>query len=332
MIIFSDLHLHEDSEETVLNQVLPGIYDAAIEREETDIACLGDVLHFRYMVEARLQNRLKDEFHRWVDAGLNLRILPGNHDLYDLEGRNALELFDEIEGVKVYTEAKIDRDGFWIPYRRDSEYVTESVRYFWESHLKDKRVCFMHNGLQGALMNDSFKDTEGVQLDTFDGFETVLLGHYHKRQTICRGKTMAHYIGSPYQTRADEAGQPKGFAIWDGKKLEYVDTQWGKRYHRLSLDSPDDLQVDDFESGDDVRVTTAVGVDPSVVSEKLIKAGVQNHTVTPDVEPVQTRLEVPENADLLAYTQAYVDAQETHLDKEKLMEHFHEFRRELGVA
>lgn len=333
MIIFSDVHLREDSEETVFGQVLPGIFEAAKQHGKTrgyyEVACLGDVFHFRYEVEARLQNMLYDVLREWSDAGFHVRILPGNHDQYDLEGRNCLELYDEINHVDVYTHACADGDGLWIPYRKDPKYIEWAVQKFGGNamNLEGNRVCFLHNGITGALMNDRYKnEIEGVPVDAFGGFHAVICGHYHKRQSVGH----AHYVGSPYQTRADESGQAKGYAVWDGVDLEYADTSWGKRYHRLDIDSADDLDVSEFEEGDDVRIKTASGVDPSSVARKLIEAGVQNHTVTPDVEPSQTRLDVPENADLHAYATAYVEAQETHLDKTKLMNFFTTLRERLA--
>lgn len=339
MIIFSDVHLKEESEETVFGQVLPGLFNAAKERGEKEMVCLGDLFHFRYKVDARIQNLLKDEFRRWVDAELDIRILVGNHDQYDLEGRNVLELFHEMNHVRVYSEAGWDGDGMWIPYRKDPAYIEWAIKRFHGNsmNLEGKRVCFMHNGLTGALMNDHFKnDIEGVAVDAFHGFDTVLCGHYHKRQTIFNetsgSNVVASYVGSPYQTRADESGQEKGYAVWDGKRLEYVNTRWGKRYHRIALSDGDALELEGIDAGDDVRVSTAVGVDSTDVAAQLIEAGIRTHTVTPDVEPLQVRLDVPENADLDAYARAYVEAQETHLDKTKLINFFDTLRRQLAGA
>ena len=77
---------------------------------------------------------------------------------------------------------------------------------------------------------------------------------------------------------------------------------------------------------DEVRVRTVSGVDPEVVGKALVKAGITNSVVTPDVEQLQARLSVPENASLGMFAQAYVDAQDTPLDKVKLMKVFEEVR------
>ena len=103
MLIFSDLHLRDESADLVLGTILPGILKAAHEHQEKVIACLGDVLHFRYRVPAPLLNGLRDWCLKCVEEGMELIFLPGNHDQYDLEGRNALEPLGSIPGVTVHT-------------------------------------------------------------------------------------------------------------------------------------------------------------------------------------------------------------------------------------
>lgn len=329
MLILSDLHLREETADTVFGQVLPGVLEGARRWNNHYIAILGDLFHYRYKIDAWLQNKLYDIFTEWVFThNMHVRVLPGNHDQYNLEGRNALELLGEMSGVQVYTEATLDGDGLWIPYRKDPQYTKWAIEKYGAKALNKqmRRVCFLHNGIYGAFMNDTYVDQEGIPPELFVDFDAVLCGHYHKRQSLGN----IHYIGSPYQINAGESGQDKGYAFWNGGKLHYITEQWGRRYHRISLDELDKLSLDGINPEDDVRVQTSINVDPQAVAEQLIKAGIANHTVTPDIEPVQTRLDVPENSDLYRYAEAYVQKQETPLDKEVLMNIYNELRKELG--
>lgn len=323
MICLADIHLREETERLILEQVLPESAKAAVEEGSKELSLLGDVLHIRYKIDVRLQNNLIDVVKYIAhDLGVYVRFLPGNHDQYDVVGRNALEPLNEIDGVEVYTHPVWDKDGLWIPYRKHPADILEAVA-LPDPWKRKKPVAFMHHGIRGAMMNDHWTDEDGVAPDVFQKFAAVLLGHYHKRQTI----GVCHYIGSPYQTKADESGQAKGYAIWDGQRLQYVDTYWGKRYHRFVLEQGDQLDLRDIRPGDDVRVRTKSGVDPDEVGSILNKAGIENNVVTPDVEAVQARLNVPENADLNRFALAYVEAQDTHLDKERLMQVFAELSR-----
>jgi DNA repair exonuclease SbcCD nuclease subunit len=321
MIITADLHLREDSADTVLREVLPGIFQACLDTNDRDVAILGDLLHFRYKVDARIQNAVKDELKRWVMAGINVRIIPGNHDQYEVSGRNALELFAEIPGVKVYSVPTWDADGLWIPYRKDPREILEALAQDHGIRATTPRTLFMHHGIKGAWMNDRMQDTEGLDLAALapDRWQAILCGHYHRHQQVGRN---LWYIGSPWQTTANEAGQAKGFVVWKGTVPVQVERLWGPRFHRFELQAGQSLDLRGVSPRDEVRVkTVGAGAEAAaaVLGKQLVEAGLTHHVVTPEVAPLQARLTVPAGATLEHYAQAYVGQTETDLDKAKLM-------------
>lgn len=321
MILFSDLHLDEDSAEVVFSEILPGIKREAFNRRDPVIVCLGDFYSLRYQVRVEIQNAVRDELQTWVRGGLQFRLLPGNHDQVDVHGRNALEVFDQLgPNCVVYTHPQWDEFGLWVPYRKypkDLEAAFQRERPVF--HEKGKATLFGHFGVRGAAMNDHVYDADGVPREWLAEFGTVLLGHYHQRQTLGN----VHYIGSPRQVTVHEAGHPKGYAIWDGLRLEYVNTRWGKRFHRVRLEEGDNLDPHGLSPGDDVRVSVAAGVNVEALGQQLTAMNVQ-HTVTPDIAVADHRLEVQKNAGLVEYARAYVEQLPTELDRERLMTVFGE--------
>ena len=320
MIVIADLHLKEESAEVILREVLPGIFQACIARNEREVAILGDVLHFRYKVDARLQNSLKDEFKRWADAGIQVRVLPGNHDQYDVTGRNALELFNEMPNVHVYTEPTWTSEGCWIPYRKNPEDILKALAQPKPS--LGGNTLFMHHGVKGAWMNDNVQDAEGVLLDNLEPakWDAILCGHYHRHQQL---GDRFWYIGSPWQTTANEAGQPKGYVVYTGKAVGFVPMAWGPRFHRFELQAGQSLDLRGVHARDEVRVkTVGPGAEAAaaVLGKQLVEAGLTRHVVTPDVEPVQARLAVPAGATLEHYAKAYVAQMETDLNRDRLMQ------------
>lgn len=342
MIIFSDVHLDEDSAEVVLGRVLPGIFKAAIERKNdlrsgtNDVAMTGDFWHLRYRVDVRLQNAVRDEFLRWVAAGIRLYILPGNHDQVDVHGRHAMEVFDGLGGMygghgggcKVFHEPTWTTHGLWVPYRKRNEQLLQALATPPPGPRDYPPVVFGHFGVLGAYMNDHIQDEDGLPIGAFHqfNFKRVVLGHYHKRQSFRDGELLAWYVGSPWQVSANEAGQAKGYAIWDREKLTWVDTEWGPRFHRFELGKGEKLDLSGIKAGDEVRVAVASGVDPEKIGKQLAALGVK-HAVTPAVEALQARLEVGANASVKQYAGAYVAAQETPLDRGRLMQVFEEISR-----
>ncbi len=316
MLLFADLHLNEDSAEVCLGEILPGIRQEAVARGITQIAFLGDFWDLRYRLVVKLLNAVRDELFQWSKDGLDSRYLPGNHDQIDIAGRNALEVLGEIPGVRVYNEPVADADGVWIPYRKRREDLAEAISLFRKvgANPQGKRVLFSHHGAQGAFQNDRRKDTDGLPLTFFQGFDRILMGHYHKRQIL--GSVI--YVGSPRQVTAHEAGQPKGFALWDGKQIEWIDKDWGPRFHKARVESASDLDLEAIQPGDDVRVTAAPGADQEALIKALDATGAR-YVIEPEEPKSEARIEVSDGAGLRDFALGYVDLHRGELDAEELM-------------
>lgn len=323
-LVFSDVHLNEDSADVVLGKILPNIRQEALRRGINQLAMLGDLWHVRYRVDVRIQNALRDELKQWESAGLDLRILPGNHDQVDRAGRNALEVFDDLRKVRVYTEPTADGDGVWVPYRKRGEDVVQILETLAPRamNLEGRRVCWAHVAVQGAYMNDTHFDSDGLPVSVFQHFDRVLMGHYHKRQSLTYENTTLWYVGSVREVTASEAGQDKGFAIWDGDQLEFVATDWAPRIHRIELKKGQQFDPSRIRPGDDVRVTVDPEIDIETLGKYLEQLNVR-HTITPAVEVTQSRLDVGDSATIAQYAKAYVErVAPEHADKARLMDVF----------
>lgn len=324
MLLISDLHLREDSADVVLNEVLPAVAGEAERLGDKHVGILGDVFHIRYRVSVRLLNALRDELMNWMQRGLTVTIIPGNHDQINVAGRNALEVLGDVIGVDVYTEPTWDSHGLWFPYRKP-----ELV----EAQLKDAlsrkpspehpNVLFTHLGIYGAWMNDGWQDKVGLPPGLFEVFDFVICGHYHKHQYV--GRKLV-YVGSPYQTRADEAGQVKGYGIWNGSRMTHVPMEWGKRHLNLTIKSEPGvpLTIDGIEAlthRDIVRLTVTSEEAAKSLGEQLTARGVQ-HIITVKPEVAEARI-TPANESLEGYARAYLEAMApADLDRKKLGEMF----------
>lgn len=313
MLLTGDIHLREESADVVFGEVLPGIYQEALARGEKWIVIAGDLLHVRYQVPVLIYNRLAEVLKLWTAEGLVIVLVPGNHDQVDLAGRNALEVLAEIPGVTVLTEPCWWGGVAWMPYRKGPEEIVRALLALLASKPGDSSpVLFMHAGVTGAVMNEgaSIYDDEGVPLESLTPWTAVVCGHYHKPQRLGN----VRYLGSPWQTAADEAGQEKGiwlapddFGRFTLDSMEFLPQQWGPRYHNLEIKDGGVLDFAQFDKRDIVRVKTAAGVDPEAVGKALVQAGIEHHTVTPTVESPQERLEVAQGSPLTSYAQAYME-------------------------
>jgi hypothetical protein len=183
----------------------------------------------------RLLNRTAEVIKRWTeDLGFQLDFVPGNHDQVDTAGRNALEVFEAFSNVRVWTEPGVleeQRFGF-IPYHKDPEVIRG-----WMDAVESEsvQVVFAHFGVQGAKMNNSHTDSDGVKFRGYTSHPPYILGHYHARQAHPQGFM---YVGSPYQTNFGEAGNSCGCLIYGEKFVpEFVPIEVGApRHHVLTWD------------------------------------------------------------------------------------------------
>lgn len=256
-LLFSDLHMRPETEEVTF-QVLHDLAKTAQELQVKRIGFLGDFWHCRYAVPVHLVNGVAD----WVAyvtkcLGIGLDLLPGNHDQIDLLGNNALQVFREW-GARVFTDPEVDEYGIgWMPYRKDPEIVKDCLE---ELLSEGAHTLFAHLPFKGAMMNNMMADTDGLDPSVFLGFKRVLLGHYHKRQSFVVNTTFCEYIGSPWQTRSDEYGQPKGFGLYDHQtgQLQFLDRKFGKQHHRIEVSSPAELIAHVMSM--DVKTTDSISV------------------------------------------------------------------------
>lgn len=310
MLLVTDLHLREESAEVVLGEILPGIAQGALAAGETEIGCLGDVWHLRYRAAVRLMTAMRDELERQRALGLKWSFIAGNHDQIDVHGRNILEFFDSVATIHKERFNWTPR-GVWIPYHHDQKAFAETFAEAAKRagpHKSGPPVAFIHQGVRGAWMNDSMPNKDGIDPAMFKGWR-VFSGHYHKRQIVgLPGEGQVEFLGTAWQTRADEANQAKGYALWDGKQVRYVDTAWGPRHYKFTgVADASAIPLSQLRPQDVVSVTTAPGVSAEKIGKKLAAAGVLNHTVTPQVEHKEARLSVRDNATMQDYAKAYID-------------------------
>lgn len=306
MLIYSDLHLKPESAQTCF-QVLQKVYDLAASLGE-DVVFLGDFWHVRYAVPVELLN--------WVDRFLEIRskttlsiMIAGNHDQIDVKGQNALEVFER-PGVVIITEPTETGRGLWLPYRKEAAQLVPFVE------ASKARRAFVHHGLVGAMMNSHVVagENDGLPPSWFAKFETVFFGHWHRHQQV--GNCV--YIGSPWQTRSDEAGQQKGVVHLDEKSgaWKFIPIEVGTRFIRATSVT----DVMDARPGDVVKLAHGV---PKDFIDDLVSKGIEVRVDPPKVE-TSTRFGLDGNATLRDYALRYVEKEYGHLDRAMLMAIFDE--------
>ena len=311
-LITSDWHLRPETADTVF-EVLEKIDDIVVAEKLDGVIHLGDLYHLRYAIDVNLQNALVDRIRGYPPFIL----LPGNHDQCDVHGRNALEVLGHMNNVVVMNKpgwsdpSLFQNEHLWLPYRKNIGDYRPALEM---PAAPNVNTAFVHHGLVGAKMNTHVVagEKDGIPPAWFNGFQNVFLGHWHQHQTIGN----CTYVGSPWQTRADEAGQEKGVIIWDEDGTwNFVSLRAGRRFHSFAHGAPVDPQP-----GDQIRVPASVEVAPSVL-ESYRDAGVE---VWEEPKPTSAapRLGLSAGAGLREHAAAYSKDQAGDLDPARLMDAF----------
>ena len=310
MIIFSDLHLQLKTM-GICDRVLTAIGDRAAELGTHVVFC-GDFYMVRYQVDVRLQNLVKAHMDDWRERGIVLDMVPGNHDQVDLDGENALQVFEAYDNVRVWTEPGCMNGMGFVPYRKHN--VMEAVR---QVAAEKPTVIFAHLPVHGSVMNNGHKNDDGATIP--EDLPPLILGHYHKRQesTIITpfGLPTWQYVGSPYQTSYGETGNVCGYLHWGAGKPQFVPLDVGAPQHFMMEWDPaqqGEPPVRPGGAGDNVWLK--IKASRSMIVEGKFKGvlkqhGLEDARVSVDPLPVdrEHRFEVPPGEKLLKSAERFVN-------------------------
>lgn len=199
--------------------VLRQIKKECLQRGIKHLAIAGDLFHVRGKVATVVFNSIYDEIKTFYEDGIEVLMIPGNHDDNDNSDlpKHSLHAFKDIEGVKVVdTLSVVEFGGQKIACCRYSKNTKMIVDFI--NSIEDEDVTLLgHLGLSGAFvgkgsypMQDAFRPS-----DLRPGFfKFIALGHFHKMQYI-EGRNNFFYTGSPLQHSFNDEGAECGFHILD---------------------------------------------------------------------------------------------------------------------
>ena len=182
---------------------------------------LGDIFHIRGEIPTDVMQYTYDVFSR-INSELHMSVilLTGNHDQADKKGEvHAIHSFQDIATVVSIplTLSFKDVDLYMIPYMDDHEDLVHALDSFAEAATKSTKpkILCMHAGIDGSLIGGAeyrIKDPLTIKDLHPKLYNAVLLGHYHKPQSL--SKTV-HYVGSPVQLTRAESEDVKRWIMWD---------------------------------------------------------------------------------------------------------------------
>lgn len=270
--VFGDLHGHiyrEFNKVTELSgssrldeqvKVLNQMKEECKERGIKHVMFAGDLHHTRGKIPTIVGNVIQDCLKTFPEEGIEMLMIPGNHDDADNSDlpKHSLHAFKEISGITVVDAFEVvDFAGQRVACVRYSK-NTKMVMDFINSVEDEDAILLGHLGLSGAFvgkgsypMQDAFKPSDLRP----DFFKFIVLGHFHKKQYI-EGRNNFLYTGSPLQHTFNDEGSECGFHILDTDTglTEFVKIQ-SPEFHTLEWEQCNtDVLKDHAFNGDYLRI------------------------------------------------------------------------------
>lgn len=237
VLIFSDLHLHERSEFSVVGKsglnsrlvegldILDQILGLCKKRYKTikDIVHLGDLFELKNRVPNHMLLELSRRLDLFEDLNLRFIHLMGNHD-FAIETYPLPKLFSGSYFLFLDEDGAVDLNtliggvpSYFIPFKRDYGQFMESLQIANSSNCS---LVFFHQEIYGARY-ESGKMINVLPEVEFDKDKMYFSGHLHNPQLV---KRRVQYVGAPYQFKFGEV-RDKFVWLMDTRTLEYKSLQ-----------------------------------------------------------------------------------------------------------
>jgi DNA repair exonuclease SbcCD nuclease subunit len=216
--------------------------------EEGDIICsLGDVFDNRSSVGINTINVVIDIFEKIAEICPDIRLIVGNHDIYNKSSNNitSLNVLKYIKGVKIYYKPEVEvicgKTVLFHPWVENKELQSKILSKFNGDYI------FGHLDVYGVETNSKgikSKSTHGINISEFKRAE-VYAGHIHLRQNYKN----IHYVGNPYCKVRGE-GNSKGITVLNIKtgKTEFYENIYSPKFLKENIYDISDVTVGELKN------------------------------------------------------------------------------------
>ena len=211
--------------------------------ENSVIYLAGDIAH----AKTEMSPELVREISWFLTECANLKhtfLITGNHDC-NLNNDYRLDVL-----TPIVENLNNDR----IHYLRDTgtynfgnlTFVVYSILDKKENWPKaelvegENKICLFHGPVNKAQTDVGYTvSSNSFTVDMFDGFDMVMLGDIHKRQTFGSGYEHIAYAGSMIQQNHGELLENHGYLLWDVKSRTFEEFHIHNDYGYLTIDVVD---------------------------------------------------------------------------------------------
>ena len=235
----ADIHIRKLHRFVEYRQVFKNLYKQLKELKPDAIYIGGDVVHGKLDTSPEEVRMVANFFLELCKIAPTI-IIPGNHDcnLNNKSREDTLSpIIDLVKKITpnlhywkksgVYTLDNVDF-GVMSIFDIDKEGNQLTTGLPNPKDLGDNKIALFHGGVDKHFYDNGFQvEDDRVKVDTFQGYDMVMLGDIHKRQFLDVDKRVG-YPGSLIQQNYSE-DPSHGFLLWDVEKRKAT-------YHQVEND------------------------------------------------------------------------------------------------
>ena len=235
----ADIHIRKLHRFVEYRQVFKNLYKQLKDLKPDAIYIGGDVVHGKLDTSPEEVRMVANFFLELCDIAPTI-IIPGNHDcnLNNKSREDTLSpIIDLVKKITpnlhywkqsgVYTLDNVDF-GVMSIFDIDKEGNQLTTGLPNPKNLGDDKIALFHGGVDKHFYDNGFQvEDDRVKVDTFQGYDMVMLGDIHKRQFLDVDERVG-YPGSLIQQNYSE-DPSHGFLLWDVEKRKAT-------YHQVKND------------------------------------------------------------------------------------------------
>jgi len=233
VVHLADIHIRLYRRHDEYRQVFQNLYADLKERvtyglKDFVIVLAGDIVHAKTDMSPEMV-ALTSEFLSNVSDIAPTIMIAGNHDL-NLSNTNRMDsltpIVDNLQHPNLYylkhaTVVTVADTDFAVMSILDPQ---EQWPKFTDC-MSDTKIALYHGPVHGATTDVNYTITNRhVNIDTFTGFDIVMLGDIHRHQILQEQNPIAVYPGSLIQQNHGETLDGHGWCLWNipSKQVEFV--------------------------------------------------------------------------------------------------------------
>src|SRR5210317_104805 len=227
----ADVHIRNLKRHKEYREVFERLYEyiSDTKTEDSIIVLAGDIVHAKTDMTPEVIEMTQTFLKRLSDM-LPTILIPGNHDA-NLNNHSRLDALSPIVNALGHPNLHyLKDDGVWkmggISFSHSSIF-SETKGIIPASEVSgDYKIALYHAPVDKVKTEHGFEiENKNVNVESFDGYDLVLLGDIHVPNQSLNSEGTIKYCGSTIMQNHSEAKYPEhGILVWDvdSKKSEFV--------------------------------------------------------------------------------------------------------------